>query len=144
MLGAAAATGASVRDRTAEFQQIVARLQQQQGLPSTSGRDAPAAGAACACRVLSSAPAAVLLAPVTGLPIAVCVRVAAVPVLLLLPNPLHLHASWLPRPNRRSGHACGRASERVCTARRQDWHGNSQHEPEAAEAGAAGATHVHV
>lgn len=46
MLGAAAASGASVRDRTAEFQQIVARLQQQQGLPSTSGRDAPAAAAA--------------------------------------------------------------------------------------------------
>ncbi|KAI7843775.1 hypothetical protein COHA_002673 [Chlorella ohadii] len=43
MLGAAAASGASVRDRTAEFQQIVARLQQQQGLPSTSGRDASAA-----------------------------------------------------------------------------------------------------
>lgn len=37
----AAAMGSSVRDRTAEFQQIVARLQQQQGLPSTSGRDAP-------------------------------------------------------------------------------------------------------
>ncbi len=47
MLGAAAASGASVRDRTAEFQQIVARLQQQQGLPSTSGRDASAAGETC-------------------------------------------------------------------------------------------------
>jgi hypothetical protein len=38
MLSAAAST--SVRDRTAEFQQIVARLQQQQGLPPTNGRDA--------------------------------------------------------------------------------------------------------
>jgi syntaxin 5 len=48
MLGATAAAGASVRDRTAEFQQIVARLQQQQGLPSTSGRDAPSAPASAA------------------------------------------------------------------------------------------------
>lgn len=47
MLSSAAA-GASVRDRTAEFQQIVARLQQQQGLPSTSGRDVAAASASSA------------------------------------------------------------------------------------------------
>ncbi|PSC67454.1 Qa-SYP3 Sed5p Syntaxin 5-type isoform A [Micractinium conductrix] len=40
--------GSSVRDRTAEFQQIVARLQQQQGLPSTSGRDAAPSSSASA------------------------------------------------------------------------------------------------
>lgn len=45
-----ASGGASVRDRTAEFQQIVARLQAQQGLPSTSGRDfsGPSASAVAA------------------------------------------------------------------------------------------------
>ncbi|KAL4426991.1 hypothetical protein ABPG77_009552 [Micractinium sp. CCAP 211/92] len=47
MLSSAAA-GASVRDRTAEFQQIVARLQQQQGHASTSGRDAAAPGTSSA------------------------------------------------------------------------------------------------
>lgn len=36
-------SAASVRDRTPEFLQIVTRLQQQQGLPSSSGRDAAAA-----------------------------------------------------------------------------------------------------
>ena len=35
MLPARATGGASVRDRTSEFQAIVARLQQQQGLPTT-------------------------------------------------------------------------------------------------------------
>lgn len=37
-----------MRDRTAEFQQIVARLQQQQGHASTSGRDAAAPGTSSA------------------------------------------------------------------------------------------------
>jgi hypothetical protein len=36
-------SAASVRDRTPEFLQIVARLQQQHGLPTSSGRDAAAA-----------------------------------------------------------------------------------------------------
>lgn len=40
-----AAAGASVRDRTAEFQQIVSRLAAAQGLPTTSGRDAPSTSA---------------------------------------------------------------------------------------------------
>ncbi|EFN58738.1 hypothetical protein CHLNCDRAFT_48524 [Chlorella variabilis] len=43
MLSSAAS---SVRDRTPEFQQIVARLQQQQGLPSSSGQGAAAAALA--------------------------------------------------------------------------------------------------
>lgn len=87
-----------MRDRTAEFQQIVARLQQQQGLPSTSGRDAPAAAGAqllcwrlqaSICQRLCSAPAAKLI-KLTMARLCCCTSLASCP---LVPPPAAAAAS---------------------------------------------------